>query len=70
MKLVLAGPVPPVRSGIADFVLELLPPLARRAEVTLLVDGVRPTDDVRRSGVAAILDLSTGEFGAAAARSR
>jgi len=55
VKLVLAGPVPPVRSGIADFVTELLPHLASRSEVTLLVDGIEPDLRTKRSG-ATILD--------------
>ncbi len=56
MKLAIVGPVPPVRSGIADFVAELLPHLSRHAEVSLLVDGVRPTDEVRQS-VSHVVDL-------------
>lgn len=67
MRVALAGPVPPVRSGIADFVLELLPALARRFELTLLVDGVRPSDEVRRSGVA-IAELGSREGRSAAER--
>lgn len=66
MKLALAGPVPPIRSGIADFVGEQLGPLSERFELTLLVDGIRPDDAVRRSGVAAILDVGSRAGRAAA----
>lgn len=66
MKLALVGPVPPIRSGIADFVAELLGPLSRRFDLTLLVDGLRPEEAVKRSGVAAIADVGSRAGRAAA----
>ena len=38
MRLAYFSPLPPTPSGIADYSLELLPHLARKAEITLFVD--------------------------------
>src|ERR1700749_3194768 len=42
MKLAYFSPLTPQRSGISDYSEELLPHLARGAEITLFVDGFRP----------------------------
>lgn len=42
MRLAYFSPLPPVRSGIADYSAELLPELAKSAEITVFVD--RPRD--------------------------
>src|SRR5689334_20946052 len=42
MKLAYFSPLPPKRSGIADYSEELLPYLAQSAEITLFVDGFEP----------------------------
>jgi len=46
LKLLWGSPLPPTRSGIADYAAELLPHLARRAEVAVLEppDWERPAD--------------------------
>lgn len=59
LRLVVAGPVPPVRSGIADFCGELLPHLAKRADVALLVDAGKVDEAVRGCGVFAVERLGT-----------
>jgi len=47
MRLAYFSPLPPARSGIADYSHELLPYLARYAEIDLFVDsGYTPTKDV------------------------
>lgn len=46
LSLAYFSPLPPARTGIADYSRELLPFLARRARVTLFTDAP-PTDDVR-----------------------
>jgi 2-polyprenyl-3-methyl-5-hydroxy-6-metoxy-1,4-benzoquinol methylase/glycosyltransferase involved in cell wall biosynthesis len=45
MKLAYFSPLGPQRSGIADYSEELLPHLATEAEVTLFVDGFKPTNN-------------------------
>ena len=43
MRLALFSPFPPLASGIADYSYELLPQLARHAEVDLFIDdGYQP----------------------------
>src|SRR5437588_572359 len=44
MKLAYFSPLGPQRSGISDYSEELLPSLGAEAEITLFVDGFRPTD--------------------------
>ncbi|HJX89886.1 MAG TPA: methyltransferase domain-containing protein [Pyrinomonadaceae bacterium] len=44
MKLAYFSPLGPQRSGISDYSEELLPYLARRAEITLFVDGFQPSN--------------------------
>lgn len=60
MKLALVSPLPPTPSGIADYAAELLPHLARDAEVTLLVDEPAQVDPelARRHAVHATGDLA------------
>jgi 2-polyprenyl-3-methyl-5-hydroxy-6-metoxy-1,4-benzoquinol methylase/glycosyltransferase involved in cell wall biosynthesis len=43
MKLAYFSPLAPQRSGISDYSEELLPYLARAAEITLFVDGFQPS---------------------------
>ncbi|UCD57122.1 MAG: glycosyltransferase family 4 protein [Candidatus Hydrogenedentota bacterium] len=43
MKLACIGPLNPLRTGVADFVENLLPFLARRCEVKLFTDGYSPS---------------------------
>ncbi|MFN2499233.1 MAG: methyltransferase domain-containing protein [Pyrinomonadaceae bacterium] len=45
MKLAYFSPLTPQRSGISDYSEELLPHLAKGAEITLFVDGFRPTNE-------------------------
>src|SRR5215216_613881 len=76
MHLAYFSPLGPQRSGIADYSEELLPHLAAAgAEVTLFVDGFRPSDygpaerfdvrDYRRDPSALAALASGGEFDAA-----
>jgi 2-polyprenyl-3-methyl-5-hydroxy-6-metoxy-1,4-benzoquinol methylase/glycosyltransferase involved in cell wall biosynthesis len=61
MKLAYFSPLNPQPSGISDYSEELLPYLAERAQLTLFVDGFRPTNpallsqfeciDYRRDGI-------------------
>ena len=44
MKLAYFSPLGPQRSGISDYSEELLPYLARGAEITLFVDGFQPSN--------------------------
>ena len=44
MKLAYFSPLPPQRSGIADYSEELLPYLAKEANITLFVDGFQPAN--------------------------
>src|SRR5262252_5547213 len=44
MKLAYCSPLSPQRSGISDYSEELLPYLARSAEITLFVDGFQPSN--------------------------
>lgn len=44
MRLAYFSPLNPIRSGISDYSLELLPQLAAHADITLVVDGYTPTD--------------------------
>src|SRR6185503_19174941 len=44
MKLAYFSPLNPQPSGISDYSEELLPYLAERAQLTLFVDGFRPTN--------------------------
>ena len=44
MKLAYFSPLLPHRSGISDYSEELLPYLARAAEITLFVDGFQPSN--------------------------
>src|SRR3989442_13853105 len=44
MKVAYFSPLCPQPSGISDYSEELLPYLAAEAEITLFVDGFRPTD--------------------------
>ena len=37
LRLLWGSPLPPIRSGVADYAVELLPELARRAEVRVLI---------------------------------
>ena len=54
LRLAHFSPLPPTRSGIADYSAELLPHLAARAEVTLFSDGPdRPTGNLPRRPLAA-----------------
>lgn len=47
MRVAYASPLPPQRSGIADYSAELLPHLARHCELTLIVDeGVTPLPEL------------------------
>ncbi|MFZ4984414.1 MAG: glycosyl transferase family 1, partial [Blastocatellia bacterium] len=41
MRLAYFSPLPPVKSGIADYSAELLPELAKGAEITVFVDQPR-----------------------------
>jgi glycosyltransferase involved in cell wall biosynthesis/2-polyprenyl-3-methyl-5-hydroxy-6-metoxy-1,4-benzoquinol methylase len=45
MKLAYFSPLGPQRSGIADYSEELLPYLARGADITLFVEGFKPAND-------------------------
>lgn len=45
MRFAYFSPLSPQRSGISDYSQELLPYLARDAEITLFVDGFHPTDE-------------------------
>ncbi len=45
MKLAYFSPLNPQPSGISDYSEELLPHLAKGADITLFVDGFRPTND-------------------------
>lgn len=50
MRVGVYSPVPPQRSGIADYTAELLPHLARHAELAVVVDdGVRPAPGLAAS---------------------
>jgi len=54
MRIAYWSPLPPVRSGIADYSAELLPALARLMEVELIVpDGWRPAGAAALGGLAA-----------------
>lgn len=44
MRIAFFGPLRPVASGISDYCEELLPYLAREAELSLFVDGYEPTN--------------------------
>ena len=44
MKLAYFSPLLPLRSGISDYSEELLPHLARAADITLFVDGFQPSN--------------------------
>jgi len=44
MKVAYFSPLGPQRSGISDYSEELLPYLAQSADITLFVDGFRPTN--------------------------
>ena len=44
MNLAYFSPLGPQRSGIADYSEELLPYLAEGADITLFVDGFKPTN--------------------------
>src|SRR5207237_7997880 len=44
MKLAYFSPLLPQRSGISDYSEELLPYLARAADITLFVDGFQPSN--------------------------
>jgi len=44
MKLAYFSPLSPQRSGISDYSEELLPHLAKAAEISLFVDGIAPTN--------------------------
>src|SRR6266496_4851582 len=44
MKLAYFSPLGPQRSGIADYSEELLPYLSQGADITLFVDGFKPTN--------------------------
>ena len=44
-RLAWASPLPPASSGIADYSADLLPELARRADLELFVDGTSRADD-------------------------
>ncbi len=47
MRVGIYSPLPPQRSGISDYTAELLPHLARHAELSLIVDdGARPEADI------------------------
>ena len=46
MRLALATPLPPATSGIADYVAELAPHLAERAELTLFHEGAEPAAEL------------------------
>src|SRR4029079_2293064 len=48
MKLAYFSPLNPQPSGISDYSEELLPHLAKGADITLFVDGFRPADDSLR----------------------
>ncbi len=45
MRLAYFSPLNPLRSGISDYSEELLPHLARGAEITLFVEGFRPSNE-------------------------
>ncbi len=53
MRLAYFSPLPPARSGIADYSAELLPALAERADITLFTDGPDAPGDLPRRPVAA-----------------
>ncbi len=53
LRLAYFSPLPPARSGIADYSAELLPYLAERADVTLFTDGPDAPGDLPRRPVAA-----------------
>ena len=61
LRLGYASPLPPARSGIADYSADLLPALARAADVTLLVDDPAALDAPWRDNypVAALSELGT-----------
>src|SRR5688572_26485059 len=47
MRLAYYSPLPPMRSGIADYSAELLPPLAAHCEIGLIVDeGFQPDPEL------------------------
>jgi len=50
MKLAYFSPLLPLRSGISDYSEELLPHLARAADITLFVDGFQPSNHEVTSG--------------------
>jgi glycosyltransferase involved in cell wall biosynthesis len=49
LRLAYFSPLPPQRSGIADYSEELLPHLAARARVDLYVDGFEPASEATRT---------------------
>ncbi len=53
LRLAYFSPLPPVRSGIADYSAELLPYLAERADITLFTDGPDAPGNLPRRPVAA-----------------
>lgn len=53
LRLAYFSPLPPARSGIADYSAELLPYLAERADVTLFADGPAAGDGLPRRPLAA-----------------
>jgi glycosyltransferase involved in cell wall biosynthesis len=70
MRLALWSPLPPSPSGIADYVAETLPLLARRVQLTLVVEDVAAVDpelrrdyDVRGCGAAPDANLDVYHLG-------
>src|SRR6185503_7666314 len=70
MKLAYFSPLNPQPSGISDYSEELLPQLAKGADITLFVDGFRPANEALLAQFACVnyegeaIEQRLGEFDA------